>query len=118
MTLLFRLSLLLIALSLASCIYEERYGYYDDYHGPYYGADYDPGVDFYYVRRRPYSREYGPLRYRDGRYFYSRGGRYVIYDRPTVVHRHSIRRDWDRDDDDDDDGRERWRERRRRVFFW
>jgi hypothetical protein len=65
---------------------DEDYGYYDDRPG-YYAADYGPDVDFYYVSSRPYSRSYGPLYLRDGRYYYSRGGSYVIYDRPTRVYR-------------------------------
>jgi hypothetical protein len=107
---------------LGGCAYEDRYAYHDD---PYYARGYDAGVDFYYVRSRPYSRVYGPLYHRGGRHYYRRGGRYIIYDRPAVLHRprgprivergpfssrfYRGRRDWD---DDDDDRRERWRERR------
>jgi hypothetical protein len=63
-------------------------------------------VDFYYTSGRPYSRAYGPLVARDGRYYYSRGGTYVVYDRPTTVYRDDtrvVRRDVvvrDRDDVD------------------
>lgn len=62
--------------------YSDGPGYYSDA-GPYDAGYYDegPGVDFYYVGERPYSRAYGPLLYRDGGYYYRHGGGYVIYDR-------------------------------------
>jgi hypothetical protein len=93
-----------VAVLLCSCA-EEEYGYYD--RPGYSEAD----VDFYYVSGRPYSRSYGPLYHRSGRYYYSRGGTYVIYDRPTVVLRRDViwrdrrdrYRDADRDDDRDND---------------
>jgi hypothetical protein len=56
--------------------YNDRPGYYDDSGG---------GVDFVFEGDRPYSRSYGPLILRDGQYYYSRGGEYVVYDRPTRV---------------------------------
>jgi hypothetical protein len=56
--------------------YDDRPGYYDDSGG---------GVDFVFQGDRPYSRSYGPLFLRDGQYYYSRGGEYVVYDRPTRV---------------------------------
>ena len=61
---------------------EGRYGHYDD--GPGYHGD--TSVDFHYSSGRPYSRSYGPLVYRDDRYYYSRGGSYVVYDRPTYAY--------------------------------
>jgi hypothetical protein len=76
----------------------EDYGYYDDRPG-YYASDggYGDDADFYYVSSRPYSRVYGELYLRDGSYYYSRGGRYVVYDRPTHVYRntnyHVVNRD-------------------------
>ena len=94
-------------------------------------------VDFYYTSGRPYSRAYGPLVVRDGRYYYSRGGSYVVYDRPTTVVRSDARvvhRDVDVrhrdvgvrsyggvrrvevDDDDDDDRDDDMRVRRTRVY--
>ncbi len=54
--------------------YNDRPGYYDEG---------NVGVDFVYEGDRPYSRSYGPLFLRDGNYYYSRGGEYVVYDRPT-----------------------------------
>lgn len=85
--------------------------------GPaYYGDD----ADFYYVSSRPYSRSYGQLYLRSGRYYYSRGGTYHVYNRP--IHRRSHvrhvdydRRDWDRGRDRDRDRRdyERVRDDRR-----
>lgn len=71
---------------------DEPYGYHDD--RPSYRSG--RTVDFYYTSGRPYSRSYGPLYHRDGRYYYSRGGSYVVYDRPVSVYRentHVIRRD-------------------------
>ena len=56
--------------------YDDRPGYYDDSGG---------GVDFVFEGDRPYSRSYGPLVLRDGQYYYSRGGEYVVYERPTRV---------------------------------
>lgn len=49
----------------------------------YYGRDYyGPGeVDFYYTGGRPYSHRYGSLVIRENRYYYSRGGRYYVYER-------------------------------------
>lgn len=41
--------------------------------------------DFGYVERRPHSRLHGRLVLRDGRYYYSRGGRWVIYNRGPVA---------------------------------
>lgn len=41
--------------------------------------------DFYYAAERPYSRDYGPLYVRDGRYYYIKSNRYFLYDRPTTV---------------------------------
>lgn len=79
------LPLLAGSLLLSGCIIEDRYGYYDDrpaYHG-------SRSVDFYYTSGRPYSRSYGPLVMRDNRYYYSRGGGYVVYDRPTYAYRGS-----------------------------
>jgi hypothetical protein len=59
----------------------------DDYDGHYVsGGVYGGGVDFYYSDVHPYSRAYGPLYLRDGRYYYSRGGGYVLYDRPTYAY--------------------------------
>ena len=55
-------------------------------------------ADFYYTSGRPYSRSYGPLVQREGRYYYSRGGSSVVYDRPTTVYRSErsvVRRDGD-----------------------
>lgn len=57
---------------------ESRGGYYDD-----------GGADFYYAGRSPYSRNYGPLVYRDNGYYYRNNGRFVIYDQPTRVYRSS-----------------------------
>ncbi|RYD82820.1 MAG: hypothetical protein EOP84_08860 [Verrucomicrobiaceae bacterium] len=48
--------------------------------GPSYYGDSD---DFYYVSSRPYSRTYGQLYLRGGRYYYSRGGSYVVYNRTS-----------------------------------
>jgi hypothetical protein len=73
-----------------------EYGYYDDRPG-YYSSGYDDDVDFYYVSSHPYSRVYGQLYLRDGRYYYSRGGRYVVYDRPTRVYRNTNYRVVNRD---------------------
>lgn len=56
--------------------YDDRPGYYDDSGG---------SVDFVFEGDRPYSRSYGPLFLRDGQYYYSRGGEYVVYDRPTRI---------------------------------
>lgn len=66
---------------------DERYGYDDD--RPHYHSA--STVDFHYTSGRPYSRSYGPLYQRDGRYYYSRGGSYVAYDRPTTVYRGETR---------------------------
>jgi hypothetical protein len=75
----------------------DEYGYYDDRPG-YYSSSYDDdNVDFYYVSSHPYSRLYGELYLRDGRYYYSRGGRYVVYDRPTRVYRNTNYRVVNRD---------------------
>jgi hypothetical protein len=82
-------------LMFAGCA-EDEYGYYDDRPG-YYASDYDNDVDFYYVSSRPYSRSYGPLYLRDGHYYYSRGGSYVVYDRPTRVYRNTSTRIVNRD---------------------
>lgn len=73
---------LLAAVLMTSCV-EDGYAYHDD--GPAYSGS--NSVDFYYTSGRPYSRSYGPLEYRDDRYYYSRGGRYVTYDRPTYAYR-------------------------------
>lgn len=91
----------------------------------YYGND----SDFYFVDRTPYSRSYGPLVYRNDRYYYRRGRSLVTYDRPVRrwrdsdrhvrEYRNYDRRDRDRrnyDDDDDEDRRDDrrgdWRDRR------
>lgn len=100
--------------------------------GGYYADD----ADFYYVDRTPYSRNYGPLVYRNNGYYYRRSGSYVAYDRPTRGWRSSdarvreIRRDQhdrhdrrhhdgdarddrdDRFDDRRDDRRDRFDDRR------
>lgn len=81
--------------------------YYHDEPAAYRGST----VDFYYVSGRPYSRSYGPLYSRQGRYYYSRGGRDVVYDRPTTV---VVRRDGDRDDRRD--RRDRWNDDDRRGY--
>ena len=89
------------ALALTAC--DEEYGYYDDRpgyyadHPGYYAEASGPSVDFYYVESRPYSRSYGPLYLRDGNYYYSRGGSYVVYDRPTRVYRNTNYRVVNRD---------------------
>lgn len=95
------------SLALAACdepgfvSVESRGGYYDD-----------GGADFYYAGRSPYSRNYGPLIYRDDRYYYRNGGRLVIYDQPT--------RRWRSNDANvrvyrRDDRNDRWRDRRDRY---
>ena len=82
-------------LFLAGCA-DDEYGYHDDRPG-YYAGDSDTDVDFYYSSSRPYSRTYGQLYLRDGGYYYSRGGRYVVYDRPTRVYRNTNYRVVNRD---------------------
>lgn len=80
------------SLFLTSCADDEYYSDYDRrpvYHDGYVAdADYyDDGYDdsdFVYVERRPYSRIYGPLVLRGDRYYYSRGGRLMIYNRGRV----------------------------------
>lgn len=67
---------------------DDQYGYSND-RPVSYSDGYNDDVDFYYVSSRPYSRSYGPLYLRDGRYFYSSGGSYVGYDRPTRVYRNT-----------------------------
>lgn len=97
--LLFLLPVAASALFLTGCnevSYRERTVVYDGRPG-YYGG----GADFYYVSSRPYSRSYGQLYLRSGRYYYSRGGTYHLYDRPIHHHGHDVRverdrRDWDR----------------------
>ena len=84
--------------------YSERTVVYDD--GPGYYGD-----DFYYVSSRPYSRVYGQLYLRGGRYYYSRGGTYVVYDRGG--RRGHDRRDWDRGRERRDWDRDRDRDRDR-----
>jgi hypothetical protein len=56
-------------------------------------------VDFVYQSGRPYSREYGPLVVRSGRYYYTRSGSTYAYNRPTTRSRTSVRTDYRRDDD-------------------
>jgi hypothetical protein len=95
---------------------DEPYGYSDDRPG-YRSAR---TVDFYYTSGRPYSRSYGPLYHRDGRYYYSRGGTYVVYDQPTTVYRSGTRvvhRDVDvrHRDERYDDGRRGYYSSRRDV---
>jgi hypothetical protein len=65
------------------------------YAGPgYYGPDsYGPAVDFYFEGDHPYSRDYGPLVFRDNHYYYSRGGNYVVYDRHVPSHGFAYDRD-------------------------
>jgi hypothetical protein len=77
---------IIAALAFTSCT-EDRYGSYDDEPAVYGGRS--ASVDFYYTSGRPYSRSYGPLYYRDDRYYYSRGGGYVAYDQPTYAYRGS-----------------------------
>lgn len=109
------------ALFTAGCV-EEVY-YTDRPRGGYYGGG---GVDFYYVSTRPYSRLYGPLYYRSGSYYYRRGGRYIIYDRPTRRYeRREYRREYRDDDDrdwrarrDNDEDRDRRRKRDERQEEW
>jgi hypothetical protein len=67
---------------------EDQYSYSED-RPVYYSDGYNDDVDFYYVSSRPYSRSYGPLYLRDGRYYYSSGGSYAAYDRPTRVYRNT-----------------------------
>jgi hypothetical protein len=77
---------ILAVLAFTSCT-EDRYGYHDDEPAVYGGRS--ASVDFHYSSGRPYSRSYGPLYYRDDRYYYSRGGSYVAYDQPTYAYRGS-----------------------------
>ncbi len=86
-----------VCLLFTGCI--EEFGYYEERPG-YHG---DTSVDFYYSSGRPYSRSYGPLVMRDNRYYYSRGGSYVVYDRPTRGYRDTrvVRREVSVDPDDD-----------------
>ena len=86
---------------------QTRSGYYDD------------NVDFYYTGQSPYSRQYGPLVYRDNRYYYRRAGGLVIYDRPTYAYsqrgrsiRHERREDYRDRRDRRDDRHDRWDDRR------
>lgn len=69
------------AILLTSCE-EDPYAY--DNRPAYHG---NSRVDFHYSSGRPYSHNHGPLYRRDGRYYYSRGGSYVVYDQPTTVYR-------------------------------
>jgi hypothetical protein len=68
---------------LVGCAVEDDYYSSSGNRPVYYSDGYNDDVDFYYVSSRPYSRSYGPLYLRDGRYYYSHGGSYVVYDRPT-----------------------------------
>jgi len=85
------------AVLLVGCAVEDDHYSYSDDRPVYYSSGYNDDVDFYYASSHPYSRSYGPLYLRDGRYYYSRGGSYVVYDRPTHVYRntnyHVVNRD-------------------------
>lgn len=96
------------ALSFTSCVDDEGYTSVSVDRGGHYGGG-GSDVDFYYEGESPYSRDYGQLYLRSGRYYYSRGGTYYTYNRPTRSYRGSYSRssssyrDHDRDRDHDHD---------------
>ncbi len=82
MKFLLKLSLILASFTISGCVVPAPYAPVGPPPGYYAGNR----VDFYYVRGQPYSYRYGALVTRDGRYYFRRGGRYVVYSGPTRVY--------------------------------
>ena len=82
-------SLLVLAVAGAGSLFftgcDDRGDVVYDSRPAYYGGGGDD-VDFYYVGGRPYSHSYGELVFRDGGYYYNRGGTYVVYERDSARH--------------------------------